>query len=281
MKKILVPTDFSNLCQDALNVALKIAKQIDGEVYLFNAIHDLHDVGFNSTGTTDTDHSVQKNRYILELHRKVEAKMNSMIDNATIGGIKVYQYITIGDMQDKLVEFIEKHDIYLVVMATSGETTFDEFFDGNHTEQIMRISEAPVIAVRNAIPDFDIKHIVMATDLRTDSHDGMEHVKVLRESFDAQTHVVHVVGADSSKDDKIEAKLRKFADDHGLKNYELKVFHSADTEDGILKYASEVDADLIAVITHGRSGLAHFFFGSLAEDLVKDARMPVMSMHMD
>ncbi len=42
-------------------------------------------------------------------------------------------------------------------------------------------------------------------------------------------------------------------------------------------YAEKIDADLIAIPTHGRNGLAHFFVGSIGEDLANHAKLPVMT----
>jgi nucleotide-binding universal stress UspA family protein len=48
-------------------------------------------------------------------------------------------------------------------------------------------------------------------------------------------------------------------------------------EKGILNYASSVDADLIGMCTHGRTGFSHFFNGSISEDLVNHTVRPVIT----
>ena len=48
-------------------------------------------------------------------------------------------------------------------------------------------------------------------------------------------------------------------------------------EKGILNFAKETNANLIGMTTHGRKGLAHFFNGSISEDLVNHANMPVIT----
>lgn len=48
------------------------------------------------------------------------------------------------------------------------------------------------------------------------------------------------------------------------------------TAQTILEYASGIDADLIAMTTHGRSGLARFVMGSVAEEIVRNSHLPVM-----
>jgi nucleotide-binding universal stress UspA family protein len=51
-------------------------------------------------------------------------------------------------------------------------------------------------------------------------------------------------------------------------------------EGGIFNYANDVNADLIAIPTHGRSGIAHFFKGSIGEDVVNHANLPVITFRV-
>jgi nucleotide-binding universal stress UspA family protein len=52
-------------------------------------------------------------------------------------------------------------------------------------------------------------------------------------------------------------------------------------EQGIHKFADEIGADLVAIETHGRSGLSHFFRQSIAEDVANHSVRPVLSMRME
>ncbi|NNE77164.1 MAG: universal stress protein, partial [Pricia sp.] len=62
----------------------------------------------------------------------------------------------------------------------------------------------------------------------------------------------------------------------------VEVYQISDysVEKGIYGYAKETGADLIAIPTHGRSGLAHFFKGSIGEDLANHANLPVMTFRI-
>ena len=60
-------------------------------------------------------------------------------------------------------------------------------------------------------------------------------------------------------------------------NYEINVFNDESVEKGILNFSHSIDADLIGISTHGRQGIAHFFNGSISEDLVNHAKRPVIT----
>lgn len=74
-----------------------------------------------------------------------------------------------------------------------------------------------------------------------------------------------------------EAQLVKLAEKLGIKNYKAEIYNSTTIEDGILEYSDSIGADLIAMYTHGRTGINHFFKGSIAEDVVNHSKIPVFT----
>jgi nucleotide-binding universal stress UspA family protein len=70
-----------------------------------------------------------------------------------------------------------------------------------------------------------------------------------------------------------------------IKKYELKntsrsIYNDLSEEEGIMHYANDISADLIAMGTSGRTGLGHFFLGSIAEDVVNHAKRPVWTYRL-
>jgi len=66
---------------------------------------------------------------------------------------------------------------------------------------------------------------------------------------------------------------------HGnLDKLDTVAYHADYTvEQGILNYANKIGADLIAIPTHGRKGVTHFFAGSIGEDIANHSELPVMT----
>ena len=79
----------------------------------------------------------------------------------------------------------------------------------------------------------------------------------------------------------MQKKLKDYADKHTLENYEIEIYNDRTEEDGIIYYADEIDADLIAMGTHGRTGLSHFFSGSIAEDVANHSYRPVLAIKIN
>jgi nucleotide-binding universal stress UspA family protein len=70
--------------------------------------------------------------------------------------------------------------------------------------------------------------------------------------------------------------MDELAQEKGITDYELHIRYARNVEDGILNYASERQADLIVVYTHGYTGLRHLLQGSVAEDVLNHAPVPVL-----
>jgi hypothetical protein len=74
-----------------------------------------------------------------------------------------------------------------------------------------------------------------------------------------------------------EKIMTDFIAEFNLSNYSSHIYNDVNVEKGILNFAGSTDADLIAMCTHGRTGLDHFFNGSISEDLVNHTLRPVIT----
>ncbi len=70
-------------------------------------------------------------------------------------------------------------------------------------------------------------------------------------------------------------RIRTFVQKHHFENIKAEVYNSLSEESGIIEFADDIDADLIAMTTHGRTGLIHLITGSIAEDVVNHSKRPV------
>ncbi|MDN5203985.1 universal stress protein [Fulvivirgaceae bacterium BMA10] len=282
MNRILVPTDFSKISENALDVAIEIAEKFDAEIYFLNVIQRISSTGFSAAGSAVYEDMItDEERFILELHRVNEAKLYDIIGTKNTGDVNVYPMISIDEMEKGITNFIEKYHIDLVVMGTSGENTLMEYFIGNNTERIIRITHCPVLAVRKPTQNFQINNLVLATDLNRKAYGGMSRIKKFMSYFDCKLHLVYVAKKATGSMAETKERVKAFAEEHQLEDYTINVVHNTDLERGILHFAGEVKADIIVTITHGRKGLAHLVFGSISEHLIREANMPVLTVHFD
>lgn len=281
MNRILVPTDLSDIANYGLDTAIGLAKKIDAQIFLLNAITPIYGSNFSAMGVASASTVSEETRYVMELHKRNESRLAEIAKGKSAHGVHITTSVQVKDMQEAIHDFIEEHDIDLVVMGTSGESTFTEFFVGNHTEQVIRISKCPVLAVKQSRPDLEINNVVLATDLNPEAYEGVTHIKKFSSYFSPSVHVLHVMKDQEDSEAEVISKLESFAHRHHFSNYSLHAVYADNEREGILAFAKEKGADLIAVITHGRTGLANLIFGSISESLVKEANIPVLTTHMN
>lgn len=282
MNRILVPTDFSKITENAMSVAINIAERFDAEVFLLNIIEPIIDAGFSAIGTLDFEYTItEEDRFVYELHKVNEKRLAAFGARYYSDKVNLYPTIAIDKVGDGILDFIRKYRIDLVVMGTSGENSFEEIFIGNHTEQVMRDAHCPVLCVRNQIADFHIKNVVIATDLRSNAHEGMTYLHKILSCFEPEVHLVHVTKSNSVSIHETREKLNEFAKNHNIDNFTVNAIQASNLKTGIQRFATDMKADMIVAFTHGRKGFSHLIKGSISEDLVKQARMPVLSIHLD
>jgi nucleotide-binding universal stress UspA family protein len=69
--------------------------------------------------------------------------------------------------------------------------------------------------------------------------------------------------------------LQKFAKRYMFKDFTIHIFNDMDQEAGLTNFVKEIEADMVAMGTHGRKGLAHLMSGSIAEDVVNHIECPI------
>ena len=75
--------------------------------------------------------------------------------------------------------------------------------------------------------------------------------------------------------------IEDFISRFDLKNVSTDIFNDSNEVDGIVAYAEDINADLIALGTRQRRGAGHFFTGSIAEDVVNHSKLPVWTFSLE
>ncbi len=255
--KILVPCDFSDASKKAIEFAIELDQKVD-EIFLLNLIN------YDSTS--------QKFSQNLE---EVESKFKNLISAHPETAISLHPKIRSGKFLPSVLNFIEDEKIDLVVMGTHGSRGWDSFFMGSHIEKIVRTSPVPVFAVRGYANPGSIHDIVFPCNLKLDQHEIILKVKELQRLFHARLHLLRINTGKPKNNVKILDRLKGYARHYQLSNYTVDVLTNANVKDGILHYASETNADMIAMITTGKRHLRNLFAESTTADVVNHANILV------
>jgi nucleotide-binding universal stress UspA family protein len=279
MKRILVPTDFSDYSRIALQFAANLAQKISGRIYL---VHVFDDTGVDMPGSTGSGAwmgSAEENEFplVIDRLRMIKRNMQSFIKDSAIPGVNVYDNVEGGLPSMKINHAAEKYNCDMIVMGTHGAKGFQEMFIGTTTEKVVHYATRPVLCIKENV-NFNPSKIVFATDFSEDCDEVFETVKNFADIFNANIHLLTVNTADIDRD-KIASRIEEFQRANNAENLQYTIYNDKKTEAGVRHFAKRFGADLIAVGTHGRHGLARFFNPSISEELVNHSFCPVLTVN--
>lgn len=273
MKRILVPTDFSQQAEYALKVAAQFAKTYDAEIFL---LHMLELPMSLIDPTNDTKNSnLPESLFFMKLAHK---RFEEVMSKPYLEEVTVHETVHFHEAFEGIMEVSKEHKCDLIIMGSHGATGFKEMFIGSNTEKVVRYSEIPVLVIKQEQANFNVDNFVFATDFSDETKKPFKEAMNFASKIDAKIHLVYINTANKFKTtQEAEDKMRAFLQGLDTTNLHIHIYNDKTVESGILNYAQSIDAGLIGISTHGRKGLSHFFNGSLSEDIVNHAKRPVIT----
>lgn len=271
MKRILVPTDFSKHAEYALKVAAQIAHKKNSEIILLHMLDLPHEGGDAlGSGTAIPEIMFFKNRVI--------SNLEELMDVDYLEGISVSESILFEKAFEGVLKVGKKNNADLIVMGSHGTSGFQEMFIGSNTEKVVRFSEIPVLVIKNETEVFKADNFVFASDFSEEIKIPFRQLLEFASAFNSHLNLVMINTPNSFKSTRVAEKIMSdFIKEFDYTNYSLHIYNDVNVEKGILNFANSVDADLIGMCTHGRTGFSHFFNGSVSEDLVNHTVRPVIT----
>lgn len=276
MEKILVPIDFSKSSEYASKMAAKIAKKSDSIVYLLHLIElptGIVDMGAGS------NFSIPESMLYL---RKVRERILDFKDNFFSKKTTVNHIIKLQHPHEGIIKFADKINADLIVMGSKGHSKFEEILIGSNTEKVVRTSKVPVLVVKRDNDKIRIKNLVFASSFKND-----DKKVVFKKFLDFAYHFkseIHLlkVNTPSRFESTYEAtkKVKTFIEEFDLPKFSINIYNDVSIQKGILNFTKEINADLIALSTHGRSGLADLFSSSVTKTLSKKAMKPILTIRV-
>lgn len=264
MKKLLVPCDFSTTSLHAFQFALDAAAQSNGTVHALHVIElpVLHDTVIMPVLSFEKD-------LMDELKQKADQEFDGIVKKYNKGKVKVITEVKFGKISEIIRQYSHDEAIDCIIMGSHGAQGMREFFIGSNAEKIVRHSSVPVLVIKGTYKG-PIKNIVFPNTLQTESQEDLVmRVKALQHFFNAHLHIVWInTPLNFATDTDTRDRLDKFVKRYQFKNYTINIYNHVNPEEGIIDFANTLNAELIAMGTHGRKGISHVMYGSLTESLV-------------
>jgi len=292
LQRILVTTDFSDASNRALPFATALVKRFGAEVKLLHVLEPPPPIaGWESVVLESDDHAIGL----------VYGDLDSLANRAFGDDTVVNTHVRTGKPWQEIIKAADELSADLLVIATHGYTGLKHTLLGSTAERVIRHSPCPVLVVRghpaarwnetgNAVA---FNHIVLATDLSSNSFKAFPAAQALSKEFGANVTLMHVVEGFpieailrqeitrttftrvmSEARERMNALSMWLRNESGFKAAIAVRFGIPFVE--ITNAAKGLRDSLIVLATHGYTGLQHMCLGSVAEDVVRHADCPVL-----
>jgi nucleotide-binding universal stress UspA family protein len=274
MRKLIVPTDFSETSKNAARYAVQWASEIgDSSLVLFHAFDT---VTAGSDGSLMHDGDTEARREIsLAALQNLKAELNRLAPSVPIACVAEE-----GGLLNNLEKLFHHHELDLIVMGITGATKLDQILIGSNTLRVVDHHFAPVIIVPPDASYRSIRRVIFCSDFRDVA--ASTPVKTLRNLLDLLKPELHVVNVD--KDHYVELtetfKAEKRKMEEMLEGYDPKFSFISmyDFVDSINLYAEDIQADLILTVPRRHGFLSGLFKTSHTKKLAHHSHIPVLAV---
>lgn len=275
IKRILVPTDFSETGMLALEHAAYMASLLKAHLYL---LHVVEAVGY--TYSAYESEAVMED--IEDIYATAELKLQDLAQKLNKSHlIDISTIIGAGRPASSIAATVKDNNIDLIIMGTHGATGFEEYFIGSNAHKVVSVAPCPVITIQGHAGKPGFKNIVMPIDNSLYSSQKANYVHFLASSYGSQVHILGLLNSNDDIDEKkFNTKLNsveKSMERAGI-SFICKTVKGENIATEAMKYSDEVNADLIVIMTDHESTLKKYFLGGLAKQIVNHSTVPVMSI---
>ncbi len=275
MKTILVPTDFSKPAHIAIKTAITLAKHLRAKVLVLHILEPTH-ITKNSHESVFSDQELEQ-RYMKYLQDMADMKLRNELQKLHTE-VKIEHEATIGYLFEVLNKHLAQDNVAFVVSGTHGMTAWQGQWNESNTEKLVRFAPCPILAVKTEIATLPIAKLVFATNLKDVSNKVIQQIKYFQEMLGSELRVLYINTASNFQTQReIEALHAKFQETAKLKDYTFHVYADSEAEEGILNYMQDEACDMLALATRQRTGVAKWFSGSIAENLVNRSPFPIIT----
>jgi nucleotide-binding universal stress UspA family protein len=273
MKTILVPTDYSDVANNALQYAVELAKFSNAKIILLHAYQIPIPSGEALTLMVPMQEFEKENsKRIKKLEKKIIAE--------TSGKIKIESFIRTGFVSDEILDVAKEKSVDLIVMGVTGGNKLTETLLGSNTTSVIKQTHTPVLVIPKDARYKEVKKIVLTCNY----NEPLNESAIKRFTQFAKLFKAKILVLDVEKPIAIPMYENNVAGEvleKSLKNVEHVMFYSSsdDMTEEINSFADTHKCDWIAMIPHKHNILNRLFHESNTKKMAFHTHTPLLSIH--
>lgn len=291
--KIVVPLDGSQLAERALAPAMALAQASRGQLILFRAplrekLQLLEARDLLASGGLGAEEALQQARH------QAQAYLDALVQQTSPAGFSIRPLMVEGAVADIIIDVAATEQADLIVISSHGYSGLTRWVMGSVTERVLHSAPCPVLVIHGLRA---IRRVLIPLDGSRLSEQALGPGLALAASLGAEVILVRAIprldaneieqldnlrpGLGSTLEAELTAGARQYLRDlaagwsAGRTPIRTQVLFGPPAE-GILSFAETQACDVIAMSTHGRTGLRRWVYGSVTEKLLRTGRCSVL-----
>lgn len=275
MKKILFPTDFSHVSNNAFIYALKLADSINAEII---TMHVYHLPQANYINVSEYLHEIYDVTELsnFENYKDEVPVLRRIAEENNLDHVKISHVLILGNLIQEIQKITKHEFIDFIVMGTKGATGLKETFLGTVAIKVMNDVKAVVLAIPEHCKYEPIKNLLFITEYHADDTQSFLKVKALAKVFQAHIDCLRVKPQNREDDNN---NMRNWEELIDIQNIKLHSVTGNDAEGIILNFIDSHKINMIAMHVHHKNFFEKLFEISLSKKLAFHINIPILAIH--
>lgn len=271
---ILIATDFSEYSQRTVQVGVRIAKATGTKIVLIHNIYS--EINWKKlTRIEKKEHPEMRNRI-----QHTEDRFSELLSSHALKNIEVTRLITFGIAYVEIVKAAQKMKADMIIIGSHGNEASERFFIGSTVQKVLRQATCPVLTVKKDASYAAWKNMVFASDLYGKIEKPFKQVLKLINALKTTVHLVIINRpTDFLTTREAQSRMDDFIKKYPDVEFRKVLYCHHSIEGGVIEYAEDIHADVIALITHNRSRKPGYLIGN-TETLAFRSTVPILSLNI-
>jgi len=290
LRKINVPYEFTVESDNAVEAAVSLASKTEKCIvellyvivhYTANAVSGgALDIGsvvsmeYSADQSVETEVTSVGEVYVQKRFEDIKARFEQL-------NVQITYRILHAKDADSFTDLYTNEKADLIVYGAQKETSFaSDWFLASEADKLIRKSNIPILIVKGEAKKFE--KLVFASLFDDVTLSVAHSLRYVQELLGCELHLIKIIHKNShSEYQQAQKEIKYFIERYNFTNCKGEVFESDQVEMAILRYAENVKADMIAVMSHktSHSWLKSMIYGSTEQHLANYANIPVLVFH--
>ncbi len=273
MNTIVVPTDFSDYADHAVELGVELSRLTGANVEVIHAVPANDDWFFSSANDEET---VSGNDQLMD---EAKSRLQDIEHAPAYEDVALTTRLYNETIHQAILEHVNDQQADLLIMGTHGRSGFSKYFLGSTTQKIMRLVDCPVVTIKGVTKAADLQKLLFVSDFEEDVSGVFNQIKTITTSIGGSIDILTVLTPLAEADQPVNTEHFTNIDKNDYRNAYTAHIHTYQTvEDGVLAFANDNDYRAIALGTHARRGVSRLLhWGSIAENLANHSSYPVIT----